>query len=233
MSPWSRRGSAGMRGAGAGAQLALAPLRPRAVGQGRGPAAGPLPALRMPRVRRRVGGRPVARGRGRAAADGTGRVVGGRLRGAGRDERAQCGGDAGVFVGLRERRGPGQGHEASGRRRTPPGRGHPPGRGRARVAAHVPWLQIRDRGRGPDAQEGRAAGPSPGRGRGQERRGVRRMARLPLRGVQKERAGRGDGRVRRIQARRQEGRAPRQGGPRPVPRRQARRRQAASGRVLS
>ena len=40
-------------------------------------------------------------------------------------------------------------------------------RGRARVAAHAPGLQVRDRGRGPDPALRRPARPSPGRGRGQ------------------------------------------------------------------
>ena len=46
----------GMRDPGAGAQLALAPVRPHALGKAGGPPAGPMSSLRVPDVRRRVGG---------------------------------------------------------------------------------------------------------------------------------------------------------------------------------
>ena len=77
-----------------------------------------------------------------------------------------------------ERRGPGQGAGSVWSTTSIAGRGQRDRRGRARVAAHAPGLQVRDRGRGPDPALRRPARPSPGRGRGQERRGVRRMARL-------------------------------------------------------
>ena len=139
--------------------------------------AGACAPLRVPAVRATVDGRPGPRRPGRRRDDGCGRVAGGRRGRAQVEEHPGMRQGSGLLVGHGQRRGPVQGAGAPGRRRTPVRRGTDAGRGRARVAARAPGRPVCDRGRESDAPEGRASRPAPGHGRGQEREGVRRLAR--------------------------------------------------------
>ena len=187
--------------------------------------------LRVPVLHAAVDGRSAPRRPGRRGDDGGGRVVGGRGGRVEVEERPGVRARPALLVGHGQSGGPGQGAGASDRRRAPVRRGADAGRGRARVAAYAPRQPVRDRGRGPDPEKRRAARQASGRGRGQEREGVRRLARRAAGIVPGERAGRGDGRVRRVQEGRRPPGAPRGRGPRPVPHGPARRPEGHQGQM--